>query len=238
MSAVFSPTRIIHIRPPSLRLCRSVPRGGGCPPYRASFPASSTGRRGCLFSPRCRNAMDLCRSLTEPAGPALGEALCHFPLIVGHSAGPSRPRGRRMTPARTLTFWSPRTSPDTITCRGDAFAAPATLKARRRRELHPVPTAAPWRLSANSGCGKSTLARIVAMIEEPTAGEPAIAARTWSTTPAPGRCAGLRPKVQIVFQNPYGSLNPRQRIGDAAGRAAAGQHVTLGGRAARARPRR
>jgi len=60
-----------------------------------------------------------------------------------------------------------------------------------------------------SGCGKSTLARMVAMIEEPTEGTltlngKAVRREDW---------ADLRQSVQIVFQDPYGSLNPRQRIG-------------------------
>jgi dipeptide transport system ATP-binding protein len=63
-----------------------------------------------------------------------------------------------------------------------------------------------------SGCGKSTLARLVAMIEQPTSGALNITGQdivgASSTT-----LRSLRPKVQMVFQNPYGSLNPRQKIG-------------------------
>jgi dipeptide transport system ATP-binding protein len=63
-----------------------------------------------------------------------------------------------------------------------------------------------------SGCGKSTLARLITMIELPTSGTLNIAGHDIvGATPATLR--GLRPKVQIVFQNPYGSLNPRQKIG-------------------------
>ena len=63
-----------------------------------------------------------------------------------------------------------------------------------------------------SGCGKSTLARLVTMIELPTSGTLNIGGHnivgaTRETLRA------LRPKVQIVFQNTYGSLNPRQKIG-------------------------
>ena len=65
-----------------------------------------------------------------------------------------------------------------------------------------------------SGCGKSTLARIVAMIEQATAGSLRIADNEVTTASA-HTLRELRPKVQIVFQNPYGSLNPRQRIGAA-----------------------
>jgi dipeptide transport system ATP-binding protein len=40
--------------------------------------------RGCLFSPRCRFATDLCREVVPPRmGPDLGCALCHYPLIRG-----------------------------------------------------------------------------------------------------------------------------------------------------------
>ena len=60
-----------------------------------------------------------------------------------------------------------------------------------------------------SGCGKSTLARMVAMIEEPTHGS-----LTLNGKPVRREdWADLRQSVQIVFQDPYGSLNPRQRIG-------------------------
>lgn len=60
-----------------------------------------------------------------------------------------------------------------------------------------------------SGCGKSTLARMVAMIEEPTEGTLTLDGKPVQ----PADWADLRQSVQIVFQDPYGSLNPRQRIG-------------------------
>ncbi|WP_274630174.1 dipeptide ABC transporter ATP-binding protein [Arvimicrobium flavum] len=64
-----------------------------------------------------------------------------------------------------------------------------------------------------SGCGKSTLARIITLIDPATAGELFIDGKKIdiareTLTPE------MRRKVQIVFQNPYGSLNPRQKIGD------------------------
>ncbi len=64
-----------------------------------------------------------------------------------------------------------------------------------------------------SGCGKSTLARIITLIDPASGG-----ALLLDGTPidiakgAPTR--EMRRKVQIVFQNPYGSLNPRQKVGD------------------------
>ena len=63
-----------------------------------------------------------------------------------------------------------------------------------------------------SGCGKSTLARMVSLIELPTAGALCIDGVDVLQADATARRA-LRQKVQLVFQNPYGSLNPRKRIG-------------------------
>ena len=64
-----------------------------------------------------------------------------------------------------------------------------------------------------SGCGKSTLARIVTMIDPATSGDLLIDGRRIDIATEP-LTADMRSKVQIVFQNPYGSLNPRRKIGE------------------------
>ena len=61
-----------------------------------------------------------------------------------------------------------------------------------------------------SGCGKSTLARMVTLIERPTEG--ALTLGGVDVLKSHDK-KSLRQKVQLVFQNPYGSLNPRKRIG-------------------------
>jgi len=63
-----------------------------------------------------------------------------------------------------------------------------------------------------SGCGKTTLARQITMIESPTAGHLRLDGVDIANSSAEQRKA-LRPKVQMVFQNPYASLNPRKRVG-------------------------
>jgi dipeptide transport system ATP-binding protein len=62
-----------------------------------------------------------------------------------------------------------------------------------------------------SGCGKSTLARMVALIEKPTGGELTLTGQDAVNSPASEK-RRLRQAVQLVFQNPYGSLNPRKKI--------------------------
>jgi dipeptide transport system ATP-binding protein len=63
-----------------------------------------------------------------------------------------------------------------------------------------------------SGCGKSTLARQVTMIERPTSGTLRIAGKDVAQADR-ATLKQLRPLVQMVFQNPYASLNPRKKIG-------------------------
>ena len=63
-----------------------------------------------------------------------------------------------------------------------------------------------------SGCGKSTLARVISLIETPTAGE-FVLNGVDAVRAGPDERRALRTSVQMVFQNPYGSLNPRKKIG-------------------------
>ena len=63
-----------------------------------------------------------------------------------------------------------------------------------------------------SGCGKSTLARCVLNLIAPTAGSVQFDDRDLSTASAADWRA-LRRRLQIIFQDPYSSLNPRRRIG-------------------------
>ena len=93
------------------------------------------------------------------------------------------------------------------------FSPPATVKALAgvSFELEAGKTLA---VVGESGSGKSTLARLVTMIEEPTSGTIWLDGREIGAAGSELR-KSLRRDVQIVFQNPFGSLNPRQTIRDA-----------------------
>jgi peptide/nickel transport system ATP-binding protein len=67
-------------------------------------------------------------------------------------------------------------------------------------------------LVGESGCGKSTLSRVLLRLIEPTAGEVMFDGRSvFALNEADLRT--LRREMQIVFQNPYGSMDPRQTVG-------------------------
>ena len=63
-----------------------------------------------------------------------------------------------------------------------------------------------------SGCGKSTLARLVTLIEPPTSGQLLVDGEDVTDATAEQK-KRLRQAVQIIFQDPYGSLNPRKKVG-------------------------
>jgi dipeptide transport system ATP-binding protein len=63
-----------------------------------------------------------------------------------------------------------------------------------------------------SGCGKSTLARLITLIERPTGGTLNIDGQEVAAA-SPATIHRMRRKVQMIFQDPYGSLNPRKQVG-------------------------
>ena len=63
-----------------------------------------------------------------------------------------------------------------------------------------------------SGSGKTTLARVIAGLQRPTRGEVQLDGVPVAAAGTAQHAVGAEPSVQMVFQNPFGSLNPRHRI--------------------------
>jgi peptide/nickel transport system ATP-binding protein len=73
-------------------------------------------------------------------------------------------------------------------------------------------------LVGESGCGKSTLGRMVAGIMPPSDGQVMFKGTDITTLPL-DRARDAKLKVQLIFQDPYASLNPRLRVADIVGEA-------------------
>ena len=68
-------------------------------------------------------------------------------------------------------------------------------------------------LVGESGCGKSTLGRSILQMHRPTAGEVYFRDMNLTSMP-PNRLRRMRRHMQMIFQDPYASLNPRMTVGD------------------------
>ncbi|CAH1658750.1 dipeptide ABC transporter ATP binding subunit DppF [Hyphomicrobiales bacterium] len=91
------------------------------------------------------------------------------------------------------------------------FRPPAQLQAVNKVSFS-VEAGKTLAVVGESGCGKSTLARMATLIETPTSGALTLDGLDAVNPPSSER-KRLRRTVQLVFQNPYGSLNPRKKVG-------------------------
>jgi peptide/nickel transport system ATP-binding protein len=182
----------------------------GAPPNLLNPPS------GCRFRPRCRFAIEPC--LTDPPlelGEAGHFAACHRVLEIDDLDPPAQ-RGAVTSKLGV-----------------EGQDGPPILDIRHARKYFPVSSGflrAPRLVRAvddvtidiragetlglvgESGCGKSTLGRLVLRLDDPTGGE----IRFEDIDLAPLKrdaMTAVRKKMQVIFQDPYSSLNPRMTVG-------------------------
>ncbi len=198
---------------------------------------------GCSFAARCSSVMARCTTEQPPlhAVSTTGDHLsaCWLPApaaVEGHpeeifsSETASTPRGRTpdaISRARVVAS-SDATSNALLEVNEIVkyFPVSGSGASRRRHEsVHAVDGVSfdvaageTLGLVGESGCGKSTLARCLAMLYPLTAGTIAFSGHDIAALSDDER-RRLRRDVQIVFQDPYGSLNPRRRVGSIIGEA-------------------
>ena len=170
--------------------------------------------RGCLFSPRCAYATEHSRNVRPDLRRGQAARSAAITLSGTRSAKPAlgrpsgRRRGGRIVSAPVIEAHNLKR---VYEVRRGLFKEPGRLQAVGGVSftLQPGKTLA---VVGESGCGKSTLARMATLIEKPTEGTLNLDGIDAIDPPA-GKAKGLRRTVQLVFQNPYGSLNPRKKVG-------------------------
>jgi peptide/nickel transport system ATP-binding protein len=210
--------------PYTMGLLRSVPRldrprGAaletidGLPPNLAEAPP------GCRFAPRCPYRLEICET-PPPLAPTdtggLSACIRHAEIAEGAITWASA--------ATASTSPEPLSSEPLLSVRGltKHFQVGSRFSSTRGvvRAVEDVSfTIAPGEtlgLVGESGCGKTTVGRLILRLEEPTAGEISFDGVDLLKA-SPAALKMMRRRVQVIFQDPYSSLNPRMTVGQIVG---------------------
>jgi peptide/nickel transport system ATP-binding protein len=212
-------------------LLACVPRPGRAavplPTIPGNVPGPGQRPVGCRFAPRCERATDECRAaeppLTVPPG-GRHPVACWHPLPMPEGR-PSRtePAGERAQDAGRapddagalirlddVTKVYARGARSRMRGKGDAATEgrPGAVVAvdhvsleLRRREV--------FALVGETGSGKSTMGRLIGRLEEPTGGTLAFEGADIAGFRGRRKDKDFRRKVQMIFQDPYASIDPR-----------------------------
>jgi peptide/nickel transport system ATP-binding protein len=182
----------------------------GSVPDLAHLPAE------CRFRPRCPRAAARCATERPPLE-RLGESLvaCWRPDPAPLDADPGRPSAT-MIKLRTAEApplaWASDVKKDYPLGGGWLGRGRGAIRAVDGVSLE-VRTGETLGLVGESGSGKSTLGRLLLGLEHPTSGRIAVEGQDLAALDTEGLRAQRR-HMQMIFQDPYGSLDPRWTIGD------------------------
>jgi peptide/nickel transport system ATP-binding protein len=212
--------------PYTLGLLRSVPRLDrprgvmletidGLPPDPVRPPP------GCRFAPRCSYRLPACEA-AEPPLVAAGEGGVVACIRAGEDFAATLPKPASPTAAgdgsragSAVPLLSVRGLTKHFPIRVGMLGARGTVRAVEDVSFDVMPGET-LGLVGESGCGKTTVGRMILRLEDATAGEVSFAGKDLLRAEGPALQA-LRHRIQVVFQDPYSSLNPRMTVGQIVG---------------------
>jgi peptide/nickel transport system ATP-binding protein len=218
------------LHPYTLGLMRSVPRldlprGVRLETIEGLPPDLRTPPKGCRFAPRCRYRLDAClqEMVLDEVTPGHLSACIRADEIAAGSLVSDVPRAKSAVATTTEGSAAPLVVVDRLR---KYFKVPATGAGILSSKMVTVKAVddvsfsiAPGEtlgLVGESGCGKTTIGRTVLKLEEPTAGSIRFGG-TDITHRSQKEMRELRRGIQVIFQDPYSSLNPRMTVGQIIG---------------------
>ncbi len=200
-------------------LLRSSPAhyapGSTLAPIAGNPPSLLESPPGCVFAPRCAQAMPKCSTEAPPLR-SYSDGLQSLCWLEGSADTAPATSETTAAPQATDTATVAEVHDVRLTYEvGNFFGKRSKLDVLKGINLtvHKGETVG---LVGESGCGKSTLARVIAGLTPATSGTVQLLGRDMSAlTPAEWR--EMRSKVQVVFQDPFGSLNAKRRVGSIIG---------------------
>ncbi len=206
--------------PYSMGLLRSVPRldrprGAKLETIEGLPPNLAHVQSGCRFAPRCPFKIAICE--TEPAllntdTGGLSRCHRHEEIAAGKLVwGVTSAAGQAPVALKPEALLSVRNLTKTFEVRGGFRGVGGSVRAVQdvSFDIHPGETLG---LVGESGCGKTTVGRLILKLEQPTSGEIRFAGADLAKASA-AEMKAIRRKIQVIFQDPYSSLNPRMTVG-------------------------
>jgi peptide/nickel transport system ATP-binding protein len=171
----------------------------------AGRPPSSVRRTVCPFVERCPHAVDACSAGNPPIVPVAPD---HTARCIRLEAAEAVPITAHPIALSEVTSPTPILMVDGVWCEyGNKGARVAVVKDVSFEITHGETLG----IVGESGSGKSTLLRAIAGLHRPSAGTVRFEGETLAPV-AVERSRAVRRDIQIVFQNPDSSLNPRQTV--------------------------